>query len=78
LEISRRVEREMDLSVISLENEAVDSMRRYGLIVNEPNASQIQLWYDEIDRATAGLLGTTFNRNLYNRFNTILRNHRGR
>jgi TRAP-type C4-dicarboxylate transport system substrate-binding protein len=76
LEISKRVEREMDLSIISLETEAINTMVRYGLQVNTPNASQIQLWYSEADRAIPGLLGTTFNRDLYNRFTTILRNHR--
>jgi TRAP-type C4-dicarboxylate transport system substrate-binding protein len=78
LEISRRVEREMDLSIIALETEAIDTMKRYGLQVNTPSESQLQLWYTESDRAIPGLLGTTFNRDLYNRFNTILRNYRGR
>jgi TRAP-type C4-dicarboxylate transport system substrate-binding protein len=78
LEISKRVEREMDLSIIALETEAIETMRRYGLQINTPNASQLQLWYNESDRAIPGLLGTTFNRDLYNRFNTILRNSRGR
>ncbi|MDR0313414.1 MAG: TRAP transporter substrate-binding protein DctP [Treponema sp.] len=76
LEISKRVEREMDLSIIALETEALETMRRYGLQINTPSASQIQLWYNESDRAIPGLLGTTFNRDLYNRFTTILRNYR--
>jgi TRAP-type C4-dicarboxylate transport system substrate-binding protein len=76
LEISKRIEREMDLSIIALETEAIDTMRRYGLQINTPSASQIQLWYSESERAIPGLLGTTFNRDLYNRFTTILRNHR--
>jgi TRAP-type C4-dicarboxylate transport system substrate-binding protein len=76
LEIAKRVEREMDLSIIALETEAIDTMRRYGLQINTPNASQVQLWYSESERAIPGLLGTTFNRDLYNRFTAILRNHR--
>jgi TRAP-type C4-dicarboxylate transport system substrate-binding protein len=78
LEISRGVEREMDLSIIALETEAIDTMKRYGLQVNVPSASELQLWHTESERAIPGLLGTTFNRDLYNRFNTILRNYRGR
>jgi TRAP-type C4-dicarboxylate transport system substrate-binding protein len=77
LEISRRVEREMDLSIIALETEAMETMRRYGLQINTPNASQVQLWYNDFERAIPGLLGTTFNRDLYNRFTAILRNSRG-
>jgi TRAP-type C4-dicarboxylate transport system substrate-binding protein len=76
LEISKRVEREMDLSIIALETEAIDTMRRYGLQINEPNASQVQLWHNSLERAIPGLLGTTFNRDLYNRFTTILSNYR--
>jgi TRAP-type C4-dicarboxylate transport system substrate-binding protein len=78
LEISKRIEREMDLSIIALEAESIDTMRRYGLQVNDPTPAQVQQWYDETERAIPGLLGTTFNRDLYNRFTAILRNYRSR
>jgi TRAP-type C4-dicarboxylate transport system substrate-binding protein len=76
LEISKQMEREMDLSIIALETEAIDTMKRYVLTVNDPNASQLQLWHNELERTIPGLLGTTFNRDLYNRLTTILRNYR--
>ena len=78
LDIAKKVEREMDLSIISLEKDAIDIMKSYGLAINSLNPGQVQVWYDDADRAIPGLLGTTFNRDLYNRFNTILGNYRGR
>jgi len=78
LEIGKKIEKEMDLSIIALEKEAIDTMKSYGLVINDLTPAQIQTWYDDSERAIPGLLGSTFNRDLYNRFNTILRNYRGR
>jgi len=76
LEIAKTVEKEMDLSIIALENDAIDTMKRYGLTPIPLTQAQVQLWYDDAERAIPNLLGTTFNRNLYNRFSEILRNYR--
>ena len=76
LEIAKKIEKEMDLSIISLEHDAIDTMMRYGLSILDLNPSQVQGWYEETEKAIPGLLGTTFNRDLYNRFTAILRNYR--
>jgi len=76
LEIAKKIEKEMDLSIISLEKDAINTMKSYGLSINDINADQLQIWYDETEKTIPSLLGTTFNRDLYNRFSGILRNYR--
>ena len=76
LEIAKKIEKEMDLSIISLERDAVNTMKSYGLQINDLTPDQIKVWYDEAEKGVPGLLGTTFNRDLYNRFSDILRNYR--
>jgi TRAP-type C4-dicarboxylate transport system substrate-binding protein len=76
IEATRRLELELDHSVRTLEDEMVKTMGNYGLRVNRLSPAQEQLWYDEIGRVMPGLVGTLFDRNMYTRIETILRNHR--
>jgi hypothetical protein len=46
--------------------------------VNQATAAQEQMWATEVERATNTLLGTTFDRDLYQRIVTILARIRGR
>jgi len=75
LEICKRMEREIESSILNLEAEAVSTMVRYGLQINELNSSQVQEWYDDTARFEARLTGTNppvFNRDYYNRINSIV------
>ncbi|MCL2833818.1 MAG: TRAP transporter substrate-binding protein DctP [Treponema sp.] len=76
LEIAKTIEKEMDMSIISLEKDAINTMKSYGLTINDLTSDQLKVWYDETDKAMPSLLGTTFNRDLYNRFSEILKNYR--
>lgn len=57
---------------------AVTEMRRSGLVVNKPTAAQEELWQSEINRALPPLLGTAFDRAIYNQINDILARARNR
>ena len=76
VEATRRLELELDHSVRALEEDMIKTMGNYGLTVNQLSPAQEQLWYDEIGRVMPGLVGTVFDRNMYARIETILRNHR--
>ena len=78
IEITKKIEKEMDTSIIKLEAEAVGTMKNYGLVINQPTAAQAQMWYDDTDKAIPGLLGSTFDRNLYNRIAALLKDYRSK
>ena len=72
LRTTRSIATEFDGSIQKTVSDAVQTMTRAGLKVNTPSASQEQLWYNEFDRAMPSLLGTTYDRDLYNRISTIV------
>jgi len=78
IEATRRREAELDRAVRGLEDEMVTMMQGLGLRVNQLSPAQEQLWYNELDRALPGLLGTMLDREIYGRIETVLRNHRSR
>jgi TRAP-type C4-dicarboxylate transport system substrate-binding protein len=79
LEISSRIEREVAASIASLERDAIATMVRYGLQINELTDDQLQVWYDDTARYENNLVGTTnavFNRDYYIRIRNILTEYR--
>jgi TRAP-type C4-dicarboxylate transport system substrate-binding protein len=71
-------EAKLDMEIRKLEDDMIKTMGNYGLKVNQLSPQQEQLWYDEIGRAMPGLIGTLFDRNVYERVETILQNYRNR
>jgi TRAP-type C4-dicarboxylate transport system substrate-binding protein len=78
LRVTRSIATEFDASIQKTVSDAVQTMTRAGLKVNSPTQAQEQLWYSEIEKATPSLVGTTYDRDLYNRINTIVTRVRGR
>jgi TRAP-type C4-dicarboxylate transport system substrate-binding protein len=76
LEISKRIEKEIDSSILQLENEAIETMKKYGLTVHQVSPRQEQEWYEDAARAMPSLLGTTFDREIYGKINAILTSYR--
>jgi len=76
LSVTRRIAEEFDTSLQKTVNDAVQTMSRAGLRVNNLTAAQEQLWFNEIDRALPGLLGSVYDRDMYNRINTIVQRQR--
>ena len=76
MEVTRRREAELDAVVRKFEEDMITTMSNYGLKVNQLTAAQEQLWYDEIEKAMPGMVGTVFDRGLYSRIGAILRDYR--
>jgi TRAP-type C4-dicarboxylate transport system substrate-binding protein len=79
MEVSRRIEREIETSVAELEAEAISTMVRHGLRINELTPAQKQVWYDDTARFENRLLdgaNPIFNREYYTRINNILTEYR--
>ncbi|MDR2049504.1 MAG: TRAP transporter substrate-binding protein DctP [Treponema sp.] len=74
--ITRRIGSEIETSLMQLENDAVSTMTKHGLVVNTVNSQQAQQWYDDMARATPALLGTTFDRATYAKIEGILKTYR--
>ncbi|MDR1867837.1 MAG: TRAP transporter substrate-binding protein DctP [Treponema sp.] len=76
LSMIETIEKDISSSVSELETEAIRTMATYGLTVNHLTPAQEQLWIDEVNRAMPSLIGTTFNRTLYEKINNILIQYR--
>jgi len=75
LQVSKQMEREIEMSIANLEADAIRTMMRHGLRINELTPAQMQLWYDDTARYESRLIGgtnPTFNREYVLRINQIL------
>jgi TRAP-type C4-dicarboxylate transport system substrate-binding protein len=72
LNVTRKLANDFDSSLTKTVSDAVQTMTRSGLKLNRATAAQEQMWITEVERATANLLGTTFDRDLYQRISGIL------
>jgi TRAP-type C4-dicarboxylate transport system substrate-binding protein len=72
------IAREIDASVTRLEADAVKTMTGYGLSVTQISPEDAQLWYADAERGIESLLGTTFNRDVYRKIQSILTDYRNR
>jgi len=60
VESNARLEKEIDASILKMEDEAVAAMVAYGLTVNQISPAQLKAWHDDIERGVAMTIGTTF------------------
>jgi TRAP-type C4-dicarboxylate transport system substrate-binding protein len=70
--ICKRIEKEIESSIINLENEAITVMKNHGLQVIQLTDQQKQEWYDDVAKVESRLVGSVFSREYYTRINTIL------
>jgi TRAP-type C4-dicarboxylate transport system substrate-binding protein len=78
LRVTRRIATELDASMQKTTADAINTMRRGGLMVNQPTPAQEQMWFDDVERVIPILLGTTFNRDIYEKINSVLIRQRNR
>jgi TRAP-type C4-dicarboxylate transport system substrate-binding protein len=74
--LCKQVEIDVGGSIANLETEAVTTMGKYGLIINQPSAQQIQEWYTETDKYKDNLVGPIFNREFYQKIDAVLQDYR--
>jgi TRAP-type C4-dicarboxylate transport system substrate-binding protein len=78
IRITKRIETEIEASLRQLESDAITTMQRHGLIINQASPQQEQLWYADMEKAIPALIGTTFDRATYNKIDSILKVYRNR
>lgn len=78
MRVTRRVGTELEDSLLKLEADTVRIMKNNGLRENQVNAAQLQEWYNDAERAIPALMGSTFDRVMYNKIQSILRTYRSR
>jgi TRAP-type C4-dicarboxylate transport system substrate-binding protein len=71
----RRVEADLDRSILAFEAEVIQAMVDYGLVINQVSPEQEKLWYADADRTLPPLIGTIFDRDMYNRISNMLRQY---
>ncbi|MDR3131382.1 MAG: TRAP transporter substrate-binding protein DctP [Treponema sp.] len=76
--VAKRVEQEIYRSTQQLEAGVIKTMTRHGLKINQLSPQQEQVWYDDTAKAMPALIGTTFDKDIYERIATLLRTYRSR
>jgi TRAP-type C4-dicarboxylate transport system substrate-binding protein len=76
--ICGRIEGEIVRSIANLEAEAISTMSKYGLVINQAGSQHIQEWTSDIAKYENALVGPIFNRDLYQKINAILQDYRRR
>jgi TRAP-type C4-dicarboxylate transport system substrate-binding protein len=77
LRVTRRIAEEFDSSMPQTIANAVSVMSRRGLTVNRLNEAQENMWRGEIQRVMPSLLGSTFDREVYQKIGEVLDRYRG-
>jgi len=70
--VTQRMAAEFDAAMPKTITNAVTMMQRDGLKVNRPSSAQEDMWRSEMLKAMPPLIGTTFDRDLYQRISKIL------
>jgi TRAP-type C4-dicarboxylate transport system substrate-binding protein len=76
MKITKRFSMEIEASLSQLENDAITTMIKHGLIVNDLNPKQMQEWYDDLDRVIPTLVETTFDRKTYEKILALVTAYR--
>ena len=76
LRVTQKIASEFEAIMPQMVTNAITMMQREGLKVNKLSPAQQQLWYTEIQKATPSLMGNTFDTELYNKINEIVRKSR--
>ncbi|MDR2363608.1 MAG: TRAP transporter substrate-binding protein DctP [Spirochaetaceae bacterium] len=74
--ICKQIETEIDGSIAKLEAEAVATMTRYGLTINQLSPAQEQEWYRDMAQHENELVGPIFNKEIYQKITDILQEYR--
>jgi len=72
IRVTQRIADEFDATMPKITNNAITVMSREGLNVNKPNSAQEEIWRTDLNKAIPPLLGSTFDRELYQRINVVL------
>jgi TRAP-type C4-dicarboxylate transport system substrate-binding protein len=74
--ICKRIETEIENSIVSLEAKAITDMVSYGLTINTLSAENEKEWYDDLASQESKLAGPIFNEDIYRKIVNILAEYR--
>jgi len=69
---AKKIALEFDASEVKTEASAIAAMGKDGLSVNRPNKTQQDMWTNDINNTLPSLVGSIFDRDLFNRLTSIL------
>jgi len=72
MRVTRRIAADFDSTMSKTMNDAVGMMQKGGLKVNLPNMAQEEQWRAELQKMMPSLVGTAFDRDMYQKINEIL------
>ncbi len=78
MEINKRMEAELNASILKLEDDSVKTMSGLGLVVNTTTPAQQEVWYKETEKGIQSLIGTTFDKTTYDQMMVILNEYRAK
>jgi len=76
VESNRRLEKELDLSILKLEDDAIATMSSYGLVINQITPAQLKIWIEDVERGLPLVFGTSFDKATYDSVSAILKKYR--
>ncbi|MFA6505284.1 MAG: TRAP transporter substrate-binding protein DctP [Treponemataceae bacterium] len=76
VESNRRLEKELDASILKLEDDAISTMSTYGLVTNQITPAQLKIWHEDVERGLPLVFGTSFDKVTYEKVNNILKKSR--
>jgi TRAP-type C4-dicarboxylate transport system substrate-binding protein len=74
--VTRKITDRIDRETVALEKEAIDTMRKNGLIVHEPPPDSLKKWREASDKGMGELIGKAFSEEVYNRMIRLLKEYR--
>lgn len=78
MEINRKMEAELNASIQNLEDDAIRTMRNFGLVINTVSPAQQETWYREMESPIRSIIGSTFDKTTYDQIMLILNNYRSK
>jgi len=78
LEYSRGIEKSLDKDIIKLEKDAIDTMLKYGLVINKSSPAQLEAWKKDIEASLPATLGVSFDKEFYDMVSAQLTEFRAR
>lgn len=73
VDVTRKIAAEFDATMPKTVSNALTMMQRDGLKVNK---GQVQIWRNEVDKSMSSLVGTAFDKDIYQQINKILEKSR--
>lgn len=76
MESNRKLERELDASILHMEDGAIATMSTYGMITNKITDDQLKIWHEDVERGLPLVFGTSFDKATFEKVSATLKKYR--